>query len=506
MSARDGGRPRNAKPMSSGTIGSWADGADVIVIGFGVAGASAAVEAAVHGADVLMLERTSGWGGAAALAGGFIYMGGGTPLQKACGFEDTPEDMHAFLTAAMGAGADAAKLAIFAERSVEHFDWLTSCGVPFRAAFYDRPGWEPSGDEGLMYSGGENAYPFAELVRPAPRGHVPQMRNKRTGERGGGYMLMEPLAETVASLGVRIDYDTRFERLVAESDGRVSGVVVTSYGEELVVRARRSVVLAGGGFTFNPDMVARHVPVLTTRAGSATDAHDGQCIRAAQALGADVTHMHACEAAVHTDPALMIRGIVVDGRGTRVINEDTYPGRIGQELVSHRSSQAFIVADEQAVDEAAADRNPSSAFAPPQPAWVSDDVAELEEAAGIPAGALAATLELYNRHAERGADPVHHKATQWVRPLRAPYGLFDLRGATSGFPLGGLRTDIDGAVLDVNNEAIPGLRAAGRTTSGIAAGGYASGCSLAEGSFFGRRAGRAAAHDPPLGASRSSLG
>jgi 3-oxo-5alpha-steroid 4-dehydrogenase len=499
MRGRNDWRPRPAKPLSSRTVASWADDADVIVIGFGVAGASAAVEAAVHGADVLLLERTSGWGGAASLAGGFIYMGGGTPLQKACGFDDSPEDMHAFLTAAMGPGADAAKLAIFADRSVEHFDWLVSCGVPFRAAFYDKPAWEPADDEGLMYSGGENAYPFADLVRPAPRGHVPQMRGKRTGARGGGYMLMAPLAENVASLGVRVDFDTRFERLVTESDGRVSGVVVRSYGEELVLRARRSVVLAGGGFAFNPEMVARHAPALIGRPGSAVEAHDGQCIRAAQAVGADVAHMEACEAAIHTDPGLMVRGIVVDGRGDRVINEDTYPGRIGQELVLHRGSQGFVLADEQAVEEATLDRSATSMPSPLGPAWVSDNVAELEASAGIPVGALAATLELYNRNAEMGMDPIHHKAGRWVRPLRAPYGLFDLRGETSGFPLGGLRTDVDGAVLDVDGEPVPGLRAAGRATFGVAAGGYASGCSLGDGSFFGRRAGRAAAYDPAMG-------
>jgi 3-oxo-5alpha-steroid 4-dehydrogenase len=294
---------------------------------------------------------------------------------------------------------------------------------------------------------------------------------------------------------VRVQYDTRFERLVTESDGRVCGVLTTVYGKQVAVRARRAVVLAAGGFAFNADMVAQHVPALTGRPGSATEEHDGQTIRAAQALGADVSQMDACEAAVHTDPALMVRGIVVDARGSRVINEDTYPGRIGQALTLHRDSQAFVVADEQAVEEAAAEGVQGSMIPPPQPTWVSDVVAELEEAAGIPAGALAATLEIYNRNAERGEDPVHHKAARWVRPLKGALGVFDLRGQTSGFPLGGLRTDVDGAVLDVDGEPIPGLRAAGRTTAGLAAGGYASGCSLGDGSFFGRRAGRAAARD-----------
>ena len=78
-----------------------------MIAGYGIAGAAAAVEAASAGADVLVLERTGGWGGAAAMAGGFIYLGGGTPLQKACGFDDSVDNMAAFLNVAMGPGADA---------------------------------------------------------------------------------------------------------------------------------------------------------------------------------------------------------------------------------------------------------------------------------------------------------------------------------------------------------------------------------------------------------------
>lgn len=480
------------RPLPATDVTEWDATADVVVVGYGAAGAAAAIGAAAQGVDVLVLEHTGGWGGAAALAGGFIYLGGGTPVQRACGFDDTPEAMHRFLKAALGPAADEAKLAMYAERSLEHFDWLVRCGVTFRAAYFDRPAWEPLGDEGLMYSGGENAHPFANLVPPAPRGHIPQMVDKRTGERGAGYMLMLPLVTTAERSGARVRYDTRFRRLVLAEDGRVCGVVARRLGEEVAVRARRGVVLAAGSFTFNADMVARHVPELLGRPGAAVEQHDGRAILAAQALGADTAHMWACEGAIHTDPGLMIRGIVVNGRGERVINEDTYPGRIGQALLQHHSSQGFVIADEEAVEAAAADRAPSP-LPPPQPRWVSDDPAELEVEAGLPAGALAATLALYNRHAAEGRDPVHHKASHWVRPLRPPYGVFDLRGQTSGFTLGGLRTDVDGAVLDVDGEAVPGLYAAGRTTAGVAAGGYASGISLGDSSFFGRRAGRAAA-------------
>src|SRR6185312_10177300 len=162
------------RPIPAGSITEWADEADVVIAGYGVAGAAAAVEATRAGADVLVLERTGSWGGAASMAGGFIYLGGGTSLQRACGFGDSVDNMIAFLNVAMGPGADENRIADYCEGSVAHFDWLLGCGVPFKDEFFGEPGWEPMGDQGLMYSGGENSYPFNTIATPAPRGHVPQ--------------------------------------------------------------------------------------------------------------------------------------------------------------------------------------------------------------------------------------------------------------------------------------------------------------------------------------------
>src|SRR5246127_5327452 len=107
--------------------------ADVVIAGYGVAGAAAAVEAARSGAEVLVAERTGSWGGAAAMAGGFIYLGGGTALQKACGFPDSVDNMAAFLNVAMGPGADENRIADYCAASVAHFDWLLGCGGAFKA-------------------------------------------------------------------------------------------------------------------------------------------------------------------------------------------------------------------------------------------------------------------------------------------------------------------------------------------------------------------------------------
>lgn len=478
-------------PIPVSAVTEWADEADVVIAGYGVAGAAAAVEAARAGADVLVLERTGSWGGAASMAGGFIYLGGGTEIQKACGFEDSVDNMAAFLNAAMGPGADAARIADYCEGSVAHFDWLVGCGVPFKAEFFGEPGWEPMGDQGLMYSGGENSYPFNTIATPAPRGHVPQMQNKKQGESSAGFMLMKGLVDTATAVGARSLYDVRVQSLIVESDGRVVGIRTRRYGTVMDIRARRGVVLATGSFAYNDAMVARYAPRIAGRPAASIEQHDGQAIRMAQALGADLAHMDATEVALFIDPQQLVRGILVNERGQRYVAEDTYPGRAGQLTLYHQNNTAYLIIDGDAQEEAMASLTPQLMMRPPT--WVADTVADLEAEIGLPPNSLQATVDAYNEGASRGEDPLLHKKPQWLKPIKSPVGAIDLRESTGGFTLGGLHTTLDAEVLHVSGDPIPGLFAAGRCTAGLAAWGYASGVSLGDGSFYGRRAGQAAA-------------
>jgi 3-oxo-5alpha-steroid 4-dehydrogenase len=104
----------------------------------------------------------------------------------------------------------------------------------------------------------------------------------------------------------------------------------------------------------------------------------------------------------------------------------------------------------------------------------------------------------YNRHADNREDPLFHKSPDYVRPLSGPpYVAYDLsvdQAFTPVHTFGGLHTSVDGQVLNSFGEAIPGLFAAGRTTAGLPTAPYiASGLSVGDCTFFGRRAGRAAA-------------
>lgn len=486
---------RSIHPVGSEEISHWDVATDVLVVGFGCAGAAAALEAQAAGGDVLVAERAGGPGGTSALAGGEIYLGGGTDIQRACGFEDSPEQMYAFLNAALGPEPDTDKLALYCEQSVAHFEWLCELGVPFKPSLWDKPAYVPPTDDGLMWLG-EKSHPFCEIAAPAPRGHRPQAGHF------GGHLLMEKLGEAVAARGIQSSGDTTVERLVTGSDGDVVGVIGRRFGERLTIRARRGVVLATGGFVYNDEMLRLHAPALLGRSKIGTEHDDGRGIRMAQALGAAVRRMDVGEAAIWVSPAIMARGIIVNAQGQRFINEDTYPGRIGQVALYRQQGEAFMVFDQEIYDGLS-----RGARLGQEPAWVAETVAELEEEMGLPERALQTTVDLYNEHAADGRDPLFGKQPEWLKPLRPPFAAIDARGRAEGdgtgtgpaaggflvFTLGGLDTTTEGQVRSVDGRTIPGLFAAGRTAAGLSGWGYISGTSLGEGMLFGRRAGRAAA-------------
>ena len=240
----------------------------------------------------------------------------------------------------------------------------------------------------------------------------------------------------------------------------------------------------------NDDMIAAHQPLVSKcsfRVGA--DGDDGSGIRLGVAVGAATIHMDAASISLPvTQPWGLKRGILVNAQGQRFINEDAYYGRLGEWALFRHEGRAWLIVDDEVFEQ------PDY---PREVAAVGETPGELERELALPAGSLESTLALYNRHAELARDPVFHKHADYLKPLvKSPYGAFDCTSESSlyaAFTLGGLHTDVDGRVLDPEARVIPGLFAAGRATSGVAVGGYSSGLSLGDGTFFGRRAGRCAA-------------
>lgn len=474
-------------PLAAASVGHYVDEADLIVVGYGAAGASCAIEAATAGAEVLVVERASAGGGTSANSGGLIYLGGGTALQRDLGFEDSPEEMFKYLMAACGPAPDERLVAPFAEHSVAHFDWLVEEGLVFKRAFF--PGaHEPETDESLTYSGSENCHPFCEIAKPAPRGHFASVMGSK------GAILMKTLIASAQRRGVRVRGDTLAERLIVESDGRVVGVVVRSAGESHCLRARRGVALTSGGFIWNEEMLERHAPWLRRcKMKVGTENDDGSGIQMGIAAGAASIRMDAADITLPIFPPVSFRaGMLVNHQGQRFLNEDAYMGRWGEFSLLHQDGRVWLVVDEKNFGQ------PKNI--PDIEVVAGDSIAELEGEMGLPTGSLQQSAAFYNQHAARGEDPLFHKRAEFLQPLtQPPFGAIDLLPENSvycAFTLGGFHIDAEGRVQTPSGEAIPGLYAAGRTTSGISKQGYSSGISLGDGSFFGRRAGRAAAGTP----------
>ena len=210
----------------------WDEVCDVLVVGFGAAGASSAIEAAGADAKVIAIDRF-GAGGASAKSGGVVYAGGGTRFQKMAGYEDSPAAMFEYLNKEVGGVVSDATLRDFCDHSVAMIEWLERNGVEFASSLPPRKTSYPPDGCYLYFSGNEPVSEYAGTHPPAPRGH----RVKGAGLSGA--ILYRALRKSALDAGVKLTAQTAARRLIVDSaNGAVLGAEVWQFDPNTAAAAR----------------------------------------------------------------------------------------------------------------------------------------------------------------------------------------------------------------------------------------------------------------------------
>lgn len=538
----------------------FADRYDVLVLGTGAAGLTAALVAAHEGAHVGLFEKAALVGGTSALSGGVVWLPHNRVARQR-GVQDSREQAIAYLDALSNDTMRPELVEAFVDTVDDLIDWIEA-KTPLRLRLVDRyPDYHPE-HPGALPGGGRSLEPTLGSTDPlgawldrmvgSPRRFLigdipsgggtgvmsPKVEAERDAERleGLGRGLVGGLLQGCLEAGVEPHLGARAEELLVESD-RVVGVAFTTEQGRVEIRANRAVVIATGGFEWDPDLVSaflrgpiEHPPGVRSNTG------DG--LRLAMRVGASLGGMpHAWWVPVVAPPGLLdddgnqvatllLRertlpgSIMVNRHGARFANEAANYNALGAAFHAFDATEfayanipAWLVLDGRCVATYGC-----FGTAPGQspPAWLirAETLQDLAITIGIPPDALVGTVARWNAAVAAGRDDEFRRGEslydgwcgdqRFYGTARATLGHLDqppfyaspVHASTLGTK-GGPLTTIDGQVLHVDGHVVPGLFAVGNAMAaptGVAYGG--AGGTLGPAMVFGYRAGRAAATLP----------
>ena len=457
---------------------------DVVVVGSGAAGLSAALSAAQDGASVLVAEAEGIIGGSSRLSGG-LMMGAGTRYQRALGIEDSPDALfHDYMTLNQWK-VETAVVERLTQRAGAAVEWLGDLGVEF----YDQ----------MVYGGDETV----------PRVHCPI---------GRGQAVVDVLYARCREAGVEFALGQRIDRLLVDEQG-VHGVAV---GDDEITAG--AVVVASGGFGANDEKRRELFPSVYDTGWSyyiGADGSRGDALEFTKAVDAQITGYNRGLRLLHTDFDTMYEAYIpgwltlVNREGRRFCNE-TAPYGIMDGLMAEQGDVAFAIFDHRRLVEATElgvaryKQSIPGSTKRQSPHWnldvielmlkegkvhKHDSLAGLAAAIDVPASTLQATVDRVNELHARHEDADYLKDPKFLEPIaEGPFYAVEVRPATCCFTACGLRIDRDAQVLDAAGRVIPGLLAAGEVTGGVIGPRYVgSGNSYGNCVTMGRVAGQTAA-------------
>lgn len=458
---------------------------DVIVVGGGGAGMSAAIMASDQGASVLLIEADAKLGGSTALSGG-VYYAAGTSVQRAKGIEgDNVEDMFHYYMTLNQYRVEASLARTLCDNATDGLDWLMGMGVEFLS-------------EDLYSSG----------VETVERGHH---------AHGNGAAIAAALDREVSKRPIDVALKTRVQRLLIDDAGRVTGV--HAGGEDVHAGA---VVLTTGGFGADPHFLHKYYPEAAAQGDWAWYIGNRNCVGdgllLGQQAGADIVGYN--RGLLLTTPnfrkelEVFVPGwlVYVNREGRRFVKETAEYAVMSGVVKAQTGGSCFAIFDDAAKRAAKPIAKYADAFAsgvlPLN--WVADELEaqvktgkvikadtldDLAIRCGIRPGSLNATVETYNADTDAGIDSMFFKDPADMRPIRTgPFYAVEVRPAIVCLTSTGVRINAATQALDERDRPIRGLFAGGETTGGVLGDRYiGGGNSIANAIVFGRIAGQSAA-------------
>lgn len=438
---------------------------DVVVIGAGSAGFNAAIAAKRAGASVLLLEKHAFSGGNSMLAAGG-YNAAGTKHQKAKGIEDSVEAYVADTLKGGRGKNDPALVEILARESAAGVEWLEAMGADLSE---------------VKRSGGARV---SRTHRPA-------------GGESVGPHIIHTLRAQAERDGVPARLNSRAVRLLFDADHRITGVVVEGKHSGLYRVNAKAVVLAAGGFGFNPDMVAVYRPTFRGMTSSNNVTSTGDGVKMALEAGASMTDIDWIQAhpTVGRGSRILIsetvRGVgavMVNERGARFVNELTTRDRASDAILHQPGRHAWLVFDSDLYDKAKMVRGYDHLGMLKK----ADTIEGLAEAAGMDPKVLAENISAYNAYRKAGRDEAFGRPDMPLAVARAPFYAVEVAPGIH-HTMGGVAITTESEVLDIQSRPMPGLYAAGEVTGGVHGFNRLGGNAVADTVVFGRRAGERAA-------------
>ena len=441
--------------------------ADVVVVGGGAAGLSAAITAAEAGADVLLIEKQGITGGSTTRSGGKV-LAAGTPWQTKQKFEDSSQEMYDYLMSFSKGLIDEELLRDFCDNSADNLAWLEEVGMKVK-----------------------DVEPIHSSLTPW-RVHNSEGGGGQTSGHGG--QITVPLTERAEELGVRFVYNTSGKELITSEDGSVTGVKAeTADGKQLTINGK-AVILATGGYASSEELMSRYQEFLPSNKNTTVPAGNiGEGLLMAEAIGAKnfesdglqlVYVSYTCGVGINEES-----GLIVSAAGERVVNEWTYQSHVAEALAQAKSPMGYYIATDN-------DPNSTVQYGITLDSTVkAATVEELAQQLSMDPAVLKATVDRYNELCAKGEDEDFGKPAEYMIPVEGDSYYAIAMNPGSSVTFGGLGINENSQVLDTQDQPIKGLYAAGEVAfTGLFGTEYPC-CGMAIGSavYFGRIAGTNAA-------------